>query len=180
MLPEQLPGHWETKQLIVEDSKLEENLELQRVDDSCTYINEWTGLSEQPILSILKDGDLPPNGSKEFFRLQSVRLAATHQMVGYLELYHGYPSIDVLWIGMFGLDPQFQGHGYGQELINRLCELVGEMTGYSKIGLGVALKNWPAIRFWVNAGFDRIVKISGDKVYSNSSFAFLGLEKNLR
>jgi ribosomal protein S18 acetylase RimI-like enzyme len=179
MPPIQLPAHWETKQLIVEDSKLEENLELQRACDACAYINEWTGLSEQPILSTLKNGDLPPNGTLEFFRLQSIRLAETHQMIGYLELYHGYPSIEVFWIGMFGIDPQFQGNGYGQELVNKLCELVHDTQGYSKIRLGVALNNWPAIRFWVKAGFDRIVKLNGDKNYSSVTFAFLVLEKTV-
>ena len=175
----QLPAQWKTTQLIVTDSQLEENLELQRVCDACAYIDEWTGLSDRPILSILKDGDLPPNGSKEFFRLQSIRLVSTHQLIGYLEMYHGYPTADVFWIGMFGIDPQFHGQHYGQELINRLIELVRELQGYSKIGLGVALKNWPAIRFWVNAGFDRIIKISGDKTYSKDTFAFLSLEKAL-
>jgi diamine N-acetyltransferase len=177
MPPNQLPTHWETTHLAVDDSQLDENLDLQRICDACAYIDEWTGLSDRPILSILRSGDLPPGGSKEFFRLQSIRLLSTHQLIGYLNIYHGYPSDDIFWIGMFGIDPQFQGQGYGQELISRLVELVREINGYSKIRLGVALKNWPAIRFWVNAGFDRIFKISGDKTCSTNTYAFLYLEK---
>jgi len=180
MKPDQLPNHWETARLFVDDSLFDEQFELQRVCDACAYIDKWTGLSDRPIVSIIENGDLPPNGSKEFFRLQSIRLASIHQLIGYLNIYHGYPTAEVFWIGMLGIDPQFQGQGYGQELTSRLIELVEELQSYSKIGLGVALKNWPAIRFWVSAGFDRIIKISGDKIYSNDSFAFLYLEKKLR
>jgi len=50
---------------------------------------------------------------------------------------------------------------------------------YSSIRLVVALKNWPALRFWVKNGFNRIIEMHGDPVFSASSFADFILEKRL-
>ena len=54
-----------------------------------------------------------------------------------------------------------------------------ELGAYSGIRLGVAPKNWPALRFWTATGFNRVVEIRGDKVYSDKSFAFPYLEPRL-
>ncbi len=45
--------------------------------------------------------------------------------------------------------------------------------------LGVALKNWPALRFWTRAGFDRIITVKGDEIFSESTSAFLVREEPL-
>jgi nucleoside triphosphatase len=179
-----LPARWATPRLSVEDSTLAEAAELQQVYDACVYIEAWTGpLSEsqhaQPMLWALQEGDLPPSGSKEFFRLQSIRLKATHQLIGFTEVYHGYPTADIFWVGFLGILPDFQNQGYGREAIQGLIETVAGLNIYSAIRLGVALKNWPALRFWTGAGFNRIVEMRGDKVYSDQSFAFVFLERRL-
>ena len=50
---------------------------------------------------------------------------------------------------------------------------------YKKIRLGVHLKNWPALRFWTKIGFDKIIDIVGDELYSADTFASVILEKAL-
>jgi ribosomal protein S18 acetylase RimI-like enzyme len=169
----------------VEDSTLAEATELQQVHDACRYIEAWTGaLSDsqeaQTMLSALQGGDLPPGGSKEFFRLQSIRSKAASQLIGFADIYHGYPTSDIFWVGFLGIHPTYQGQGYGREFVQGLVEEVAGLGAYSAIRLGVALKNWPALRFWTRVGFDRIVEIRGDRVYSEQSFAFLYLERRLR
>ena len=171
-----LPARWETARLTVEDSRQEEIPELQTALDSCDYIKPWTGDEEGSMQNVLDGGDLPPNGSKEFFRLQSVRAKATGQLVGFLDLYHGYPTAEVFWVGLLVIQPQFQKSGYGREVICGLKETLAEVGGYRVIRLGVALKNWPALRFWTRLGFDRIIAIKGDEVHSENTFAFVTLE----
>jgi ribosomal protein S18 acetylase RimI-like enzyme len=41
------------------------------------------------------------------------------------------------------------------------------------------LNNWPALRFWTRAGYDKIVMIAGDKVYSDEADAYVMLERSL-
>ena len=52
-------------------------------------------------------------------------------------------------------------------------------TIYYKIGLGVYLKNWKALRFWTKSGFDKVIGIYGDKVFGQDKYALIGLEKSI-
>lgn len=179
-----LPAVWETDRLSVADSTLAEATELQQVHDACAYIEAWTGARSdsqqaESMLSALQGGDLPPGGSKEFFRLQSIRVKATTHLIGFADVYHGYPKADIFWVGFLCIHPDYQNQGYGREVVRGLTEVVAGLGAYSAIRLGVALKNWPALGFWTKVGFDRIVEIRGDKVYSEQSFAFMYLERRL-
>jgi ribosomal protein S18 acetylase RimI-like enzyme len=179
-----LPARWETARLSVADSTLAEATELQQVHDACAYIEAWTGARSdsqqaESMLSALQGGDLPPGGSKEFFRLQSIRMKATTHLIGFADVYHGYPTPEVFWVGFLGIHPQHQNQGYGLEFVQGLVDTVAGLKSYSTIRLGVALKNWPALGFWTKAGFNRIVQMRGDKLYSDQSFAFLILERRL-
>ncbi len=177
-----IPDCWETPRLKVKDSQQQDVAELQEAYDQAAYIKPWTGQSsgrKNTMRSALIEGDLPPGGSKEFFRLQSVRLKASGELTGFLEMYHGYPIPDVFWVGLLLISPMFQKEGYGRERVNSLKELLRSLGGYQGIRLGVALKNWPAIRFWKCVGLDRIVMVKGDDVCSATTFAFLILECSL-
>jgi hypothetical protein len=46
-------------------------------------------------------------------------------------------------------------------------------------GLACTLKNWPALRFWLSLGFNKIAGIMGDETYSETTFASLILERDL-
>ena len=54
------------------------------------------------------------------------------------------------------------------------------LPAYQAAWARVWLKNWPALRMWVKAGFDRIVEIAGDKVLSAEGQANVILEQDLR
>ncbi|NLW80961.1 MAG: hypothetical protein GXY42_04725 [Desulfovibrionales bacterium] len=45
--------------------------------------------------------------------------------------------------------------------------------------VGIGLRNWNALRFWIRLGFQRITGMSGSRVYAPNAFAFLELQKNL-
>ena len=61
-----------------------------------------------------------------------------------------------------------------QDLSDQLRHL-----GFNEIRLVVDLKNWPAIRFWVQNGFDKVIEMVGDKTISENTFAHFILEKLL-
>jgi ribosomal protein S18 acetylase RimI-like enzyme len=178
-----MPYTWETGQLHAADSTPDEIPEIQEICNACSYIHEWTGWKTEDhpgatMLSVFTDGELPPNGSKDFFRLQSVRLRDTGQMIGFLEAYHGFPTPDTFWAVYLAIHPRFQGKGFGQELIHELSDIVRQLK-YTRIRLVASLKNWPALRFWIKEGFDKIADMQGDKLYSEKTFADFILEKSL-
>ena len=97
-------------------------------------------------------------------------------MIGFLAIYHGYPTADIVIINYLIIHPDFQGKGYGQELVRGLCDQVKSL-GYQGMRTMVDVKNWPALRFWSQVGFDKIIQYLGDKVISEKTFAHLWLEK---
>jgi len=177
-----LPQQWEAPQLVVQDSTLAEVPALQAISHACNYVNEWTGwkVEDHPgggMLATYTEGDLPPNGTKELFRLQSIRLRDTGQLIGYLKAYHGFPTPDTFFVTDLTIDPRFQGQGYGQAFVRGLSDAVRRCGAYAQMRLIADLKNWPALRFWVQSGFERIVSVLGDKVYSAEASACMILEK---
>lgn len=172
---------WTSENLLITDATIEDVAELQEIYEQSSYLGEWDGHPEREedfIRTCLSEGQLPPSGKKKNYKLKVIRLKETGEAIGYLDLYQGYPSEIDLWLPTMIISQAHQGEGYGRETINLLTFKADEM-GFKTIQLIVALKNWPAIRFWSNNGFDNIMNISGDKVYGQSSFANMHLAKEL-
>lgn len=177
-----IPARIKTPRLIIADAHMDECNELQ---DICSGWDEKVSLEGEPfepeyIYKCLTEGDLPPltTASKGLYQLKSVYLKDSGHLIGFIDLYHGYPSIDTLWISIFLLKKEFQQNGYAREVIGFLAD-ESRRLGYLKIGIGVYLKNWKGLRFWTRAGFDRITGIAGDKDYGVDNFARIYLEKLL-
>ena len=180
-----LPSLWQTERLSVRDSVVDELPELEAVADTCLYVNAWTGwrAEEHPgesLRNAVTDGLPPPDGSKELYRMQTIRLRSTNRVIGFVAGYHGWPDPDTFYITEVMIDAQFQGQGYGRELASGLTDAVAQLGAYGRICLLAALKNWPALRFWMRAGYNRMVDYRGDKRHSPETFAYLMLEKALR
>jgi ribosomal protein S18 acetylase RimI-like enzyme len=184
MLKKQIPNIWETERIWVTDSMLDEVEELGQINDAVPQTRGWThdgmGDKEQDhMLSALTEGVVPPKGSKEFFRLQSIRKKDSEELMGFIGMYHGFPRAGVLWITTLTLHPRFQGKGYGPELLTGLSEIIGQL-GYSHVCSYVSLTNWPSLRLCVKVGMDKMIRIEGDKVYSDGAEAHVMLEKDLQ
>jgi ribosomal protein S18 acetylase RimI-like enzyme len=185
MMPTNLiPHEWATACLTARDSTLDDVPALQRIYDTVPEVREWMGAAKEgepePTMgSALAEGALPPDGSRERFRLQSILLADTGQVIGFLAVYHGFPEEDVFWVTVLALDPAFQHVGYGKELVRGLDAAVRQLGTCTRMRLFASLKNWPALRFWTQAGFDRIVMIAGDKIYTDEADAHVMLERSL-
>ncbi len=178
----QIPLSWETANLIIQDTEQPELQDLQAIYDNCAYIGDWTGAEgggENYVQEEFDKKHLPPEGKAEFHRLQSIKLKSGGKIVGYTVLYHGFPDEQTLWIAILAIHTDYQGKQFGQELIAQLLEEAKKLQSYTRLGLTVGIKNWPALRFWINAGFTTILKLNGDKVYSDKTFADLWLTHEL-
>lgn len=172
----------ETTNLIIENAKKEECEELTRISNTWDNKKIVEGEDFEPdyIYKCLTEGDLPPipNAKKDKYRLKSVYSKESKSLVGFFDLYHGYPNSDSIWISIFIIDKENRKSGYGKEVIEYICK-EAKMKNYKKICVGVQLKNWSALRFWTKSGFDKIMGIYGDKMYSENNFAVIGLENIL-
>lgn len=170
----------ETERLLISDS-VEKDVEgLKEIYFSCSYMEQWTGQkhTQDYIEKILLEGDLPPGGNKEFYRVKSIYDKTKFEVIGLLEYYCGYPRADVLWIGSLLIHSNYQRKGYGSEIIEAITT-AAEGAGFNRIGIGVHLKNWPAVRFWTKEGYDKITGVYGDTIHQEDTFCFMGLEKAL-
>jgi len=84
----------------------------------------------------------------------------------------------VCWISLFVVHPDYQGQQLAQEVVNGMAYHLRE-AGYQAIWLEVYLRNWPALRFWTNAGFTTIVAYEGDKEPGEGRAARLMLARPL-
>ena len=175
-----VPNFWKSSNL--EFSKMLENeiSEVQHLYSGSRYMNQWDGNEYDPkhIEHCYYSGDLPPEGDKEKYRIFTIRPKENKEIIGILSLYHGYPTLDSIYIVFMYIDADLQGKGFGKETEVQMCKEFNNL-GFKYIRANVAIKNWKAIRFWTIAGFNGISGIFGDKVHSESTFSNLELIKTI-
>ena len=179
-----LPAQWHTLRLNVADSILDEIPELQQINDVNPGTQSWTqveGQEDCSMLSALVNGVLPPtpDRSKAYFRLQSVHLSSTGELIGFLAVYHGFPKEDIFWINALTFAPKFQGQGYGPELLLGLSDIVRQLGSYTCMRSYVALNNVPSLKLCVKTGFNKMVEIAGEKENSGIDETHILIEKTL-
>lgn len=64
---------------------------------------------------------LPPGGKKDSLKFYLVREVEKKNVIGLLALYDNWPDNETLFIAMLYLSMEVQNKGYGQELMNTLC-----------------------------------------------------------
>lgn len=177
-----LPQYLELARLIMRDATLGDCGRLQEIANAGSYIDKWVGQTTGPddIYKNITEGDLPPvpDARIECYSFKAVCLKDTGLPIGYVGVYHGYPDTSTIWIDILLIDPAYQRLGFAKEVEDGIDKSAREI-GYSAIGIGVGLKNWPALRFWVKQGFDKIVKVVGDTEHSDATFATVSLRKTL-
>lgn len=176
-----LPTEWRTDRLIIRRSVLEDCEELNRICASWKdkiYL-EGDGFSDDFIENCIINGDLPPieNADISNFYMMTIQ-DDDGQIIGFFNLYLGYPNKDTVWIGIFVIDSELQGRAYGKEIMESITDECKKLK-WKSIGLGVYLKNWKGLRFWNSNGFNNIIGIYGDKEYSENTFSLIGLRKEI-
>lgn len=122
--------------------------------------------------------NLPPRGRPPCLHNLVLLEAGSGDVMGLLGLYAGYPKADVAYVGELFLSPQFQGVGLGREAYQGL-EARLRAGSMARVRVGVGLRNWNALRFWIRLGFSQVTGMSGDRVFEPGRYAFLELQKNL-
>jgi ribosomal protein S18 acetylase RimI-like enzyme len=177
--PPLLPSEWKTTRLVVQDSQPADVPHLHAVFSACAYVEPWDPtfhpVPETDIAQLVENS--VSMGAEQYrFKLQCLRLHQNGQICGYFHLYHGVPQPHLAWISMFVLHPDFHGQRIGQEAVAGLADEL-RRCGYPAIWLRVYLKNWPALRFWIEAGFTTVVKYEGKGSISAGAHSSLILAK---
>jgi diamine N-acetyltransferase len=166
----------------MEDAILEDTPRLHAIFTACAYVEPWDPtfkiVPESELVGLVNQS-LATEGDHYGFKLQPIRTQAEGETIGYFHLYHGLPYPHLTSISMFVLHPDYQRHHFGQEVIAGLAEQLHALS-YTALSLRVYLKNWPALRFWISAGFTTITQYQGDPTLTATSQASLRVEKQLR
>lgn len=93
---------------------------------------------------------LPPNVSKN--QKKYCLLKYDRQVVGMIDLIENFPERKTNFIGLFMIDKEYQGKGYGTKIINELFELF-KKEKKDKVRLAVILENKKAMGFWKKQDF---------------------------
>ncbi|GAB1410277.1 hypothetical protein MASR1M90_14310 [Desulfovibrionales bacterium] len=126
----------------------------------------------------IRKTNLPAEGNARQLRNFLVACADTAQVVGLCSVYQGYPEPRIAYVGELFFLPDAQHVGLGRELYLALEERF-RACSMQAVRVGVGLRNWNALRFWIRLGFVRITGMSGDRDFSPQAYAFLELQKNL-
>lgn len=175
-----LPERSVTERLVIYNTMMEEEQVLQGICNSWDnkVLIEGEPFDKNYIKSCLIEGDLPPlpDATKEKYRLKSIQHKESGSVIGFYDLYYGYPTQETIWISLFVMDKKYRKNGYAQEVIEMITREC-EKTSFKKMGVGVHLKNWTGLRFWTKTGFTNVFTVYGDKKYSSDTYALIGLEK---
>ncbi len=178
-----LPESWVTDRLWVRDATMEDVSALRNVFNACSYVGEWDSSfyeeSEEAFIKLVSKSLGLNHTAKDIFKMQSVMLRGGNQMIGYFHLFHDAPLPRRVWISMFVVHPHFQQNRYGSELAHGIWDQFKELGEYEAIWLRVGLKNWPALRFWIDLGWRTIVHYEGDTVMAEDTSAAVVLERKL-
>lgn len=178
-----LPESWRTERLVVRDATMEDVPHLRNVFNACSYVGEWDDKfyeeTEEAFIQLVSKSLHINHTTKEIFKMQSVMLRGGTDMIGYFQLFHDSPMPNRVWLSMFVVHPHFQKNRFGSELAYGLYDQFKHLGGYEAIWLKVCLKNWPALRFWINMGWKTIVHYEGDTVHAADTMASIVLEKKL-
>lgn len=175
-----IKSRWESERLLIGDLNSQEIDEVQELYKTSSDISLW---GEEPEAEYIRhcflEGDLPPNGIKKNYKIQTIKMnTESNDLIGLISIYFGYPNENIAYISFLCIGNLYKSLGYGQEIINQLTDELRKLE-YKEIRINVSLKNWSALRFWILLGFDKINGIYGDKEYKDNTIANLELSRLL-
>lgn len=133
------------------------------------------------IENCINNGDLPPvsNASKELYSFKVAINKVSSEIIGFIDLYQGYPDNDTLWISTLVIDSKHKKKGYGGEIIDAITREAA-IKRYKFLGIGVYIQNLTGFRFWFKNGFEKIIDItSGDNNFTNC-YSVVKLKKEIK
>ena len=184
-----LPTLWTTERLIIRDSSSEEAERLCEIFNANAHIGKWDPtfqvIDVTEIERLIQKSFSREEQGHEHFQMQTVFERDAGQIIGYFHCYHGVAKDgtrfdDISFISMFVLDPKWQQHGYGGEIIDNLIDQSVSLGDRACLGARVYLKNWPALRFWIKQNFRHIARMDGDREHGPETHASVVLFNRLK
>ena len=136
-------------------------------------------ITQADVCRFVNEGDLPGmlGARAELYRMKTVS-NMDGEVLGFFDVYHGYPSREVLWINTLMIDRRYWGMGLSRMVLDSLRE-EAIRAGYTRLGTSVPVLNWPRIRFFLNEGFSQALGLTGDAYWGPGKMAQLCLGQNL-
>ncbi len=172
--------NWKTERTEIRNMDANDIGPIQKIYDACKYIDEWSdqkNIPNESIEDMYKQSVKTENNKNDIVKLQTILFNKI--IIGFLNLHCFYPDDKSMWIGILEIDPSYHKKGFGQEIIKTLFDRLRELRMYNRVYLAVDIKNWPALSFWIQVGFNKIFRMYGDKIYANDKFASLVLYMDL-
>ena len=179
-----VPDYWDTTRLHVRAVQPNDTDALLALFNANSHVEPWDPTFKQierPEMADLVDKSLTwaARGIKPF-QMQCFERLDTGQLVGYYHCTYGTAHADVLYISMFVMAHDAQHAGYGREVVDGLSIWWATLRDIRRAWAEVYLKNWTALRFWIERGFTTIIEWEGDNVLSEKGHAAIILEKRWR
>ena len=172
---------WETDRCFVQEVE-ERDLHIMEsifADNADAVSSQGVDCQPERLASVLlRHEGLPPGGDSSQEQTFLIADKVLSRAIGLLSFYCGFPTSKTIYIGSLFFLRDSQGQGFGREVIDELERFAFE-KGYQAAHVAVGLKNWPALRFWIALGFDRAVRIAGDKSHAEDAYADIQLAKKL-
>ena len=166
-----------TSRLSIEIATLSDLEELEILEKECDSYFSFDPKNENnqsiPVRQCLVEGDLPPGGEKENYYFLSIR--QNKAIVGFIAFYIGHPHVNAVYISVLYIAEKYRNIGFGNEIVNVLIEYFKSLD-IEEIRLHVSLRNATGLRFWVKAGFDRIMLVNCKENLFPEVFAGLELQ----
>lgn len=143
--------------LVLREATRRDHAELERCLESVDYMRELTGwdqASEDEASDELNHLELPPGGVPERDRIYLVW--SDDRCLGYTKFYEGWPVDTTAFLGCLAIKTEYQRQGWGA-LVLGVVEAELGAKGYRTIRINVGTRNVPAMKFWMERGFSRIV-----------------------
>ncbi|MHA2295022.1 MAG: GNAT family N-acetyltransferase [Candidatus Hodarchaeales archaeon] len=75
------------------------------------------------------------------------------QFVGYIDAYQHGTDTDTLFVGLLGVSPEFQGKGYGRDLLKKVNEFAAKKKCINRIELGTWAGNTKSVPTYKRTGY---------------------------
>jgi len=175
-------AEWETQRCLIKEAGPEALQELASIfADNAAAVRSQEGdcRPENMASALLNHEALPPDGDPDQEHTFLIMGGEHRNTIGLLSTYGGYPHPETLYIGSLFLKREWQRRGIGGEIVGAL-ESRSLQNGFAEVRVQVGLKNWPALRFWVGMGYDRITTLTVDEQFADDAYGSVELTKSLR
>ncbi len=125
-------------------------------------ITDGHAASKQDVIEVIEYGNDFPDDM-----CFSVGFSKGDEAIAFLSFFEGYPQKNILYIGLFLIDSDYQRKSYGTKIIQALIDEAFELK-YDYIKLSVQENNVSGYPFWRKFGFKIVDKTKCDGFYNIS------------